>query len=148
MLATAVARHLATEIDALTFDTTGVTGNVFVARMPAQPDVAVMVMPLPGAGQPSLDPSSEPSIQTLIRGPEHDPRPGLILAEAIYNELQCLDLTVLDPGGADEVLVSACTCRTSGPAAMGPDANDRHEWSLTWDLTVDHPTTQRPHLPT
>lgn len=148
MLATAVARHLAATLGPLTFDPTGVTGNVFVARMPPSPDQAVMVMPLPGAGQATLDPSSEPGIQTLIRGPEHDPRPGLAWAEQIYDALQCLDLVRMDPGGPDEVLVISCTCRTSGPAAMGPDANDRHEWSLTWDLTVDHPTLHRPHLPT
>lgn len=148
MLYSAVAKHLPTVVPGLVYDPTGTTGNVFVALMPSTPDVAVAVMPAGGAPQPTLDPSDHPAVQILVRGPEHDPRPGLQLAGDIYGALQALDLTRLDPGGPDEVLVITCDARQTGPIPMGPDANDRHEWSLNFDFVVSAPTVHRPLTPT
>lgn len=143
MLAAAVARHLA-DLNLVTFDETGVTGDCFVATMPPTPDEAVALMPSAGLPQLSKAPTDLPGLQALVRGPEFDPRPGYARARDIYDALTCLDHVTLDLGGDHEVFVIGCTAMQSEPVPIGRDANQRHEWSLNFSFRTHAPTTHRP----
>lgn len=144
MFVTALAKYIATELDELTFDATAATGNVFVATMPSSPDLAVAVMPAGGWTQPDFTPERIPTPQLLVRSARHDPRPGLNLAEQLLATLDGLDLVTLDKGGPDEVRLIGCTATQSAPAGLGPDDNDRHEYSLNFTCRIWVPSPLRP----
>ena len=147
MLARAIAKHLAATVDGLTFDEHGTTGNVFVAWMPDQPDTAVMVMPEQGDEQPTKAPTDTPRIQIMTRGPAAaGPMVPYELAQAIEDQLACLDHTTLDPAGPDAVRVIGITPHQSGPVSIGQDANGRHEWTTNWRLRIHRPTAHRPAI--
>lgn len=143
MLTLAVAKYLPTVIDALTFDETGTTGNVFNSWMPETPDLAVAVMAEPGLPQTSNLPTDLPGLQVLVRGPRYDTRTAFELARQVYSHLACLDGITLDADGADEIRVIGCTPLQSGPVPIGRDSNDRPEWSLNFTLRTHAPTAHR-----
>lgn len=144
MLAAAIAKYLADEVSGLTYTPTATTGNVFLAHMPAGPDVAVAVMPTGGGPEASFIPTDSPSVQVIIRGERHAHRASYALARTVYSTLTCLDNVLLDEDGDDEVWVVGCTARQSDPIPMGVDSNDRPEWSTNYDLIVHAPTANRP----
>ena len=144
MFAAGLAKHLATNLTALTFDPAGVTGNVFVATMPSTPDLAVMVHPVGGLQQPDLTPERIPTPQVLVRSIPNDPRPGLTLAGQILDVLDGLGPTVFDADGTDEVRVVGCTAVQSAPVSIGMDSNRRHEWALNFVVSIWDPSTLRP----
>lgn len=144
MLATAIARHLAATVFGLTFNPAGPGGNVFVAHMPPAPDVAVAVMPTGGGWQPDRTGHDIPTVQLLVRAARHDIRTGFELAGACYGELTGLGPAALDPGGPDEVFLIGATALQSGPVSLGPDGNDRPEWSLNFRCHIHAPTAHRP----
>ncbi len=143
MFAAAIARHLAAAVPALTFNPSGPGGNLFVAHMPPAPDVAVTVMPAGGGWQPDRTAHDIPAVQVIVRGARHDPHGSFELARAIYSELTGLGPVVLDPGGPDEVLLIGATAVQSGPVSLGPDGNDRPEWSLNFRCHTHAPTVHR-----
>ena len=69
---------------------------------------------------------------------------GYALARSIYDALHCLDGVTLDGGGPDEVHVIGCTAQQSDPIPLGPDALERPEWSLNFQLRTHSPTPHRP----
>lgn len=156
MLAVAVARriggtvalvegapvHTAGTVAGLRFDESGATGNVFVQSMPSTPDTAVAVMAGAGLPQPTKGAHDLPTLQILVRGA--DPVASHDLAQAIYSDLNCLDGVELATGTAHEVFVHGCTAAQSAPIPLGLDPNQRHEWSLNFDLSILSPTTHRP----
>lgn len=144
MLARAIAKHLATVVDGLTFDADDGGGSLFVNWMPSEPDVCVAVMPSGGLAQPTKAPTDLPTVQVLVRGDAADPDQGYPMARSIYAALTCLDGTVLDENGDDEVLVIGCTAVQSDPIPLGRDDNDRPEWSLNFQARTREPTTFRP----
>ena len=143
MIATAVAKYLDAQVAGITLSSTAGAGNIFLARMPDTPDEAVAVMPQPGL--PALDktPTDQPVVQVLVRGGKPTPMGGYARARAIYDALHCLDGVLLDDGGDDEVFVIGCTAQQSDPIPLGPDALERPEWSLNFQLTTHSPTTHR-----
>jgi len=144
MLAAALAAHLAATVFGLTFNPAGPGGNVFVAHMPPAPDVAVAVMPAGGDWQPDRTGHDIPAIQIIVRGAPHDPHGSFEAARAIYSELTGLGPAVLDPGGPDEVFLIGATAVQSAPVPLGPDGNDRPEWSLNFRCHIHAPTVHRP----
>lgn len=144
MIHAAIAKHLAAEIDSLTYSATTAGGNVFVGWMPAGPDIAVAVMPAGGLRDGSRIPTDAPVVQVLVRGERHDHQASYELAREVYDRLHVLDLVTLDDGGTDEVFVIGCTAVQSDPIPLGPDSNDRPEWSLNFELLVPSVTTNRP----
>jgi len=54
MLASEVAEWIGDNITSCSFDTTGVTGNVFISVMPASPDVCVMVSEYGGVADDNI----------------------------------------------------------------------------------------------
>ena len=143
MLAYAIAKYLASKVDGLTYDEDDVAGNVFVGWMPETPDVCVAVMAQPGLANMSKSPTMLPGIQLIVRNAVEDT--GYTLALACQAELDCLDQTVLDPGGPDEVRIITSTATTSDPASMGRDENERCEWSVNLQLRIVRPTELRPN---
>lgn len=142
-LEAALAKRLDAQVAGLVYDPAGVSGNVFIATMPSDPDQAVMVMPTGGTGNGTRQAVDERTVQILVRGPRFDPRPGLVTARAIYSALDCLDLTTIDDGGADQVFIHSITALQSDPIPLGVDENDRHEWSLNFAVRIPVPTTHR-----
>lgn len=143
MIEVALARYLH-GLSIVTFDETGATGDCFVATMPSTPDVAVMVTPTGGLPQLSRQPTDLPTVQFLVRGPRHDPRPPLARARRIIGALTCLDLVWLDQGGTAETFVNSCTAMQSDPISLGQDDNQRHEWAVNFALRTHSPTAHRP----
>lgn len=144
MLSAATAKHLALSVTGLVYesDDDEVPDTVFHEHMPSSPDTAVAVMSAGGRPQPTLGAHDFPSVQVLVRA--LDAQTGHDLAMAIYGELHGLDRSTLDDGGDDEVFVIGCTATQSAPIPLGKDANQRQEWSLNFDLTIDAPSTHRP----
>lgn len=142
MLVAALAKHL-DAAGVLDFDPDGITGDTFIATMPSSPDEAVAITPSGGNPQPSRLPFDEPTVQVRVRSMRFDPRPGYLRARAIYDELACLDLVLLDPGGDDEVFLHSCTPIQSDPAPIGVDENDRSEWVVNFACSTTAPSTHR-----
>ncbi len=145
MLALAVARYL-DQFGIVALNEATVGGNVFVGHMPDSPDLALMLMPTGGASQLTRRPTDLPTLQTLARGPKHDPLPAIGLWQQVYDALTCLDGVLLDPGGPDEVWVVGCTAIQSGPIPMGQDEANRHEFSGNYQFRTRAPTAHRPAL--
>lgn len=144
MIAVAVAKHIDANVTGVTRSTTAGAGNLFLGRMPDQPDEAVAVMPQPGRPQYDRSPTDLPNVQVIVRGAKRTPMSGYERARAIYDALNCLDGVTLDPGGDDEVFLIGCTAQQSDPIPLGPDALERPEWSINFALTTHQPTTHRP----
>jgi hypothetical protein len=142
MLAAAVAKDL-DAAGLLSFDEDGVTGDAFVATMPASPDAAVALMPSGGQPTNSHDGYDEPSLQIIVRSAAHDPRPGYARARAIYSHLVGLHGVTLDEGGDDEVRVIRTVASQSDPFPLGADENGRHEWTLNFVFRVRALTSHR-----
>lgn len=142
-LEAALCKRLAANVAGLDYDPAGLNGTLFVATMPSSPDEAVAVMP--SGGPPNLTRMAvdRRSVQILVRGPIGDPRPGLVTARAVYADLDGLDLTTLDSGGADEVFVHSVTAQQSDPIPLGQDELGRYEWSLNFAVVLPVPTTNR-----
>lgn len=145
MIALAVARYLHAE-GVVDFRQHASGGDAFVGHMPSTPDAAVAVMPGPPGPQPTKAPTDLPAVQILVRGRGHDITGPEARAQLIYDRLAALDNVTLDPGGDAEAHVVGITPAQSGPIWIGQDANQRHEWSLNFDLRVHHPTSHRPAL--
>lgn len=141
-MAAALAKHLHAE-DLAQYDPDGVTGDCFIAHMPQTPHEAVAIFPGPGDENGTRLPHDVVTVQLLVRGPEYDPRPGMVRAKALIDALDCLDGVLLDEGGPDEVWVQGITAMQSHPAPIGPDENDRHEWSCNFRVHLHHPTPNR-----
>ncbi len=131
-----------TGLDALTFDETTTTGNVFAGTMPSSPDMAVAVYPEPGARQPTKAPTDLPAFRVVVRDVDYfsaEQTAGLIIAG-----LTCLDGVWLDQDGDDEVWLIGCTAAFSTPTPLGRDANRRFEFVDYFDARIHNPTTHRP----
>jgi hypothetical protein len=143
VIGVAVARYLHS-LNLVVFDETAHTGNCFCGYMPSEPDEAVMI--LPTGGNPlicgSVHGYDEPVVQVMVRG-THDSRVSETLALAIYNALQGLHNTTLDPGGDAEVYLVNCVSLQSYPASIGTDEKGRHRFSLNFALHVRALTTHR-----
>lgn len=134
--------HTPGAVTGLRWDPAGTTGNVFLAHMPDQPDVAVTIMAAGGRRQATKGAYDLPGVQLLVR--HTAPHTGLDLAQAIYDQLACLDHVTLAAATADAVFVHGLTPQQSGPIPMGLDAARRYEWSLNFDSMIRNATSLRP----
>lgn len=142
MIAVAIARHLE-QAGIVNFDEAGPAGDTFLGHMPSQPDAAVMIQPSggdPASGTLGYD---APVVQVIVRGAGYDQRLPYQRARAIYAALHGLHHVTLDPGGPDEVFVVGCLAQQSDPVPLGPDDNERQEFSLNFALETRALTTNR-----
>src|SRR5690606_13339950 len=132
-----IARYLH-EKCIVTFDPTGVAGDIFMVTMPQQPADAVALRSTGGDEPLVRHPFDTRKFQVHVRGGA-DPRPPLARAEAIYDALQGLAGVTL-PDGTYVVAIGAVQ---AGPIRLGPDENDRHIFSLNFWARVHAPTEHR-----
>ena len=137
MLASEVAEWIGNNITSCSFDTTGVTGNVFISTMPDKPDTLVMVSEY-GSTSDDKNPFDDISIQVRVRG-TRDPRVSYNIAKEIYDELHGLTNTVLISDGTR--IVKVVTQNT--PIDIGRDDNLRHEWTVNLQIEVRNISTNR-----
>lgn len=149
---TAVLFHMAADldqVDGLTFDPNGPDGNVFALFHPDQPDLSVAVMSAPARPNLTRQPDDWVGVQIIGRGTDRDPHTILPIMGAIWRRYQARDgweLTgAVDSDGTalDPVWVSGCTSAL-GIVPIGSDALERPEFSLTFSLLTNQPTTHRP----
>lgn len=149
---TAVLFHFAQDLDAvdgLIFDPNGPDGNVFALYHPDQPDLSFAVMAAPGRPNLTRQPDDWCGVQIIGRGPAHQPHPVLALMGLIYDRYQARDgwelAGAVDSDGTalNPVWVSGCTS-AAGIMPIGRDPLDRPEFSLTFTLLTNQPTTHRP----
>jgi len=137
MLASEVAEWVGSNITSCSFDTTGVTGNVFISTMPDKPDTVVMVSEYGSTGD-DKNPFDDISVQVRVRG-TRDPRVSYNIAKEIYDELHGLTNAVLISGGSRIVKVVA----QNTPIDIGRDDNLRHEWTVNLQMEVRNISTNR-----
>tara|TARA_R100001460_G_C3512970_1_gene171677 strand:- start:261 stop:677 length:417 start_codon:yes stop_codon:yes gene_type:complete len=137
MLASEVAEWIGTNVTSCSFDTTGVTGNVFISTLPSSPDTVVMVSEYGGIVD-DKNPFSDINVQTRVRGTK-DPRVGYNIAKEIFDELQGLTNTTLISSGSHVIKVNALNT----PIDIGRDDNGRHEWTVNFQIEVRDVGTNR-----
>ena len=137
MLASEVAEWIGSNITSCSFDTTGVSGNVFISTMPDKPDTLVMVSEY-GSTSDDRNPFDDISVQVRVRG-TRDPRVSYNIAKEIYDELHGLTNTVLISDGTRIVKVVA----QNTPIDIGRDDNLRHEWTVNLQIEVRNISTNR-----
>ena len=137
MLASEVAEWIGDNITSCSFDTSGVTGNVFISTMPSSPDTVVMVSEYGGTVD-DKNPFSDINVQARVRG-TRDPRVSYNIAKEIFDELQGLTNTTLISSGSSVIKVVA----QNTPIDIGRDDNGRHEWTVNFNIEVRDIGTNR-----
>ena len=137
MLASEIAEWIGNNITSCSFDTTGITGNVFISTLPNSPDTVVMVSEY-GSISDDKNPFDDISVQVRVRG-TRDPRVSYNIAKEIYDELHGLTNTVLISDGTRIVKVVA----QNTPIDIGRDDNLRHEWTVNFQVEVYNSTSNR-----
>lgn len=137
VLASEIAEWIGNNITSCSFDTTGITGNVFISTMPNSPDTVVMVSEY-GSISDDKNPFDDISVQVRVRG-TRDPRVSYNIAKEIYDELHGLTNTVLISDGTRIVKVVA----QNTPIDIGRDDNLRHEWTVNFQVEVYNSTSNR-----
>ena len=140
MIVVAIAKYLM-GLSLVVYDETLPTADCFISNLPPSPDNAVMLRPIPGRKPEVKFGFDYPSLQVWIRDAIY--RTGEERANDIYAALQSLRTIDLDFGGPDAVRLLDCQAVTSGPAYLNMDENNRHEWSLNFDLSITNPTIHR-----
>ena len=137
MLASEVAEWIGDNITNCSFDTSGVTVNVFISTMPSSPDTVVMVSEYGGTVD-DKNPFSDINVQARVRG-TRDPRVSYNIAKEIFDELQGLTNTTLISSGSRVIKVVA----QNTPIDIGRDDNGRHEWTVNFNIEVRDIGTNR-----
>jgi hypothetical protein len=137
ILAVALARYL-DGLGLLDFDELGVTGDTFIAAVPAQPDEVVILTPSGGPAPDFRLGYDSPTLQLRYRG-TRDPRIALQRAESIYAALQSLGGVTLPDG----TYVTRCMALQSNPTFIGNDQNGRAEFTHNFEFEVRNPTPYR-----
>lgn len=133
-----LAEWLGQNIDGLTFSEEA-GGNIFIDRLPSDPDQMVALVGTGGFEADSALPYSYPTVQIITRS-TNDPRWSLDTWEAIYSKLQGLRNVELPDG---TWLVYAIIVQ-SGPFWLGPDDSGRQTHSMNVRTEIYNPTEERP----
>ncbi len=115
-------------------------GNIFVDKLPSEPDRCIAVYTQGGVEADSKLPYDSPAIQIVIRS-DASPLWALDTWQALYRRLHGLRHVELVAGGT--LLIYALVAQAS-PIRLGTDDNDRHQYSLNLRTEVLNPTQERP----
>lgn len=133
-----IARHLHSK-GLVTYDPDTAAGDCFLDDMPSTPDQAVALTIYAAGDEPdSLLGYDEPRLQVRVRGTQ-DATVSRNRCAAIYDELHGLGPLTL-PDGTLLILMVALQ---PGPAALGKDANGRHEHVVNFRGERRNVTTHR-----
>jgi hypothetical protein len=129
-----VMQRLANNITDITYDETGINGNIFQDNMPAEPDIAIMVQGTGGFPRDMwLTDYFEPTMQIIVRG-TRDPRVARSLVDEIIAEIGVLGEEKWITSGNWYVI----KCQAIQPQGIyiGPDDNNRHRFSVNFEMEV------------
>jgi hypothetical protein len=118
-------------------DLTG--GDIFLAAMPASPDLAVVLARTAGVESDSRLGYDEPVVQARVRGNAGDAVGAEARAQAIYDAVHGLGSRSL-PGGTWLVLSVGTQ---GGPIYVGRDGSNRDEWAVNLRMELHRPTANR-----
>ena len=127
-------QYLANNINDITYDDTGVSGNIFQDVLPTEPDVAVMVQGTGGFPKDMfLIDYAEPTVQIIVRG-TRDPRVARGLIEDIVETVGTFGGQKFVTGGNWHIV----KCHAIQPQGIyiGPDDNNRHRFSINFELEI------------
>lgn len=130
-----IIEYLDANVTDITSDPTGVSGNIFQDRLPAEPDIAVMVEPTGGFPRDMRNTQYfEPTVRVLTRS-DADPRNGYDLAVDVIDVLGALgSMEFVDTGA--EWRVIKCQAVQAFPINIGQDDNGRNRYSCNFELEV------------
>lgn len=128
------------QLDIGIYDNAGITGDIFLSRLPPQPDAAIAVARYGAGESDSKLPYDTVNLQFRVRGSNTDVRAGEARAQAIYDALQGMSSRTL-PGGT---WLALCVGVQGGPVDIGPDQHDRSEWTVNMRVELERRTTNRP----
>lgn len=126
-----VARYL-TDKNVIDYRPTAVGGDAFVGSIPDSPDLVATFWP---GASPEASPKHGyryVAVQVWLRSTQGQPMTGHALGASIYNHLHGLSNTTLP----DDTYVVDCRGVQSDPARMGPDQNNRMEYSINFLLEI------------
>lgn len=127
-------QYLANNINDITYDDTGVSGNIFQDVLPTSPDIAVMVQGTGGFPKDMfLVDYSEPTVQVIVRG-TRDPRVARGLINEIVDTIGTLGATKFVNDG-DWYVIKCHAIQPQG-IYIGPDDNNRHRFSINFELDI------------
>jgi hypothetical protein len=129
-----VMQRLANNISEITYDETGINGNIFQDNLPAEPDTAVIVQGTGGFPRDMwLIDYFEPTMQIIVRG-TRDPRVARNLIDKIIAEIGVLGEEKFITSGDWYVI----KCQAIQPMGIyiGPDDNNRHRFSVNFEMEV------------
>ena len=133
-----IAQHLAAH-GLVAYDATGTSGDCFIESMPSTPGVAVVLTIYDDGREPDSKLGwDEPRMQVRVRG-NADPRTSRRKCAAIRSELHGLGPITLPDGTYLLLSVSL----QNAPAALGVDANGRHEHVCNFRMEHRSVTTHR-----
>lgn len=129
-----IMQYLDNEINDITYDDTGTTGNIFQDVLPAEPDEAVMVKGTGGFPRDMwLTDYFEPTVQIIVRG-TRDPRIARNLIDEIIDVMGTLGAMKFVSDG--DWYVIKCQAVQSSGIHIGPDDNNRHRFSVNFELEI------------
>lgn len=121
------------------YDDTGPGGDIFLKRLPPEPDAALAVSRY-GAGESDAGlPYDTVNIQVKVRGSNTDARDAETRAQAVYDALHGLASRDL-PGGTWLVL---CVGVQGGPVDMGVDERGRDQYVVNLRAQLERVTANR-----
>ena len=132
-----IAEHLGSVIDRLAYSV-GDGGNVFVDKMPSEPDRAVCVYATPGPEADSRLPYDPVTFQVVARS-EADGVWAAAAWQEVYSALHALRNFAL-PGGT---YLAFCLATQSSPFRLGADENGRPSYSGNFRAEIINPTAER-----
>lgn len=127
-------QYLANNITDITYDETGISGNIFQDNLPTEPDVTIMVQGTGGFPRDMwLEDYYEPTVQIIVRG-ARDPRVARNLVQEIVSEIGTFGEDKFLPAGNWYII----KCQAIQPMGIyiGPDDNNRHRFSVNFELEV------------
>lgn len=113
------------------FDPAGVGGNIFIGKLPQDPDEAIVLTQTGGVLNDIKHSYDTISVQVRVRGTQ-DPRTGLVIAESAYNYLHGFGSSTFVGGGT---WVVSCTA-LGPPGSIGVDENGRYEYTINLHIEV------------
>lgn len=135
MLAADVATYL-DQIDLGKYDADGTTGNIYLQAYPPSPDNFIFIRNTGGNPSSPKLPVDIPTVQILVR--DINQTNAEVKAQNIYNALHGLGSVSIG-----DTWVITCRGIQSAPVYIGVDSNNRHEFSLNFEITILNQTDNR-----
>jgi len=142
MLTDEIAEYIGSAVDGLAYSDATPDGNVFVDRLPPDPDKAVGVYSTAGPGADSKLPYDPASFQIVMRTRDDDVTWARSMWYKIYSVLHGKRNLTL-PGGTYVVFILA---NQSSPFSIGNDANGRPQFSCDFRTEIINVTDEREQL--